>query len=149
MTITASAPRPSAAQAARQGLPSPAGTASVAPNSRAASSLPATRSTATIRRAPAMRAPWMALSPTPPAPITTTSCPGRTRAALTAAPTPVTTPQDSRHAASIGMSSGIRATWDAWTVTASAKAPESIAWCTGAPSGVVSGWPGSRGGLAQ
>ena len=34
-------------------------------------------STATIRRAPAILAPWIALRPTPPAPITTTSWPAR------------------------------------------------------------------------
>jgi hypothetical protein len=40
----------------------------VAPNALASSSLLVFMSTATISAAPAMRAPWMAEMPTPPAP---------------------------------------------------------------------------------
>jgi hypothetical protein len=47
------------------------------------------RSIATMRDAPARRAPWTALSPTPPHPKTATREPGRTRAVLRTAPTPV------------------------------------------------------------
>ena len=53
-------------------------------------------STATISAAPAMRAPWIAAMPTPPAPKTTTLEPGCTLAVLSAAPTPVVTPQPMR-----------------------------------------------------
>lgn len=46
-----------------------------------------------IRDAPAIRAPWTTLSPTPPQPTTATVSPGLTRAVLTTAPTPVITAQ--------------------------------------------------------
>lgn len=49
----------------------------VAPNRRATASFSGLASTATIRVAPAIRAPWTTLSPIPPAPITTTLSPGR------------------------------------------------------------------------
>ena len=66
---------------------------SVAPNSRAAASLPGSMSTAMIGEAPASRAPWMELRPTPPQPMTTTLEPALTPAVLTTAPIPVSTPQ--------------------------------------------------------
>ena len=47
-----------------------------------------TTSTATIGDAPAIRAPWIAESPTPPQPITSTESPGRTFAVFSTAPTP-------------------------------------------------------------
>src|SRR2546429_4873447 len=56
--------------------------ACVAPNCFAMSSFPSTRSTATISAAPATRAPWITLMPTPPHPKTTTDEPDRTRAVL-------------------------------------------------------------------
>ena len=46
-----------------------------------------------IREAPAIRAPWMTAWPTPPQPMTATVAPGCTCAVLSAAPTPVVTPQ--------------------------------------------------------
>ena len=51
---------------------------SVAPNSRAAASLAGSMSTAMIGDAPASRAPWMELRPTPPQPMTTTLEPALT-----------------------------------------------------------------------
>ncbi len=41
---------------------------------------------ATIRSAPAIRAPWMAFMPMPPTPMTTTVSPARTSAVWTALP---------------------------------------------------------------
>jgi len=46
-----------------------------------------------ILSAPAIRAPWITLSPIPPSPNTTTLAPGSTRAVLITAPIPVVTPQ--------------------------------------------------------
>jgi hypothetical protein len=115
---------------ARQGCPVEARTPSVAPKVRASSSFEGTMSTATMRRAPAMRAPWIALSPTPPAPITTTSWPGRTCAELTTAPTPVITPQASSEAASGEIASATGTIWERSTTTRSAKAPVFIAFQT-------------------
>ena len=54
-----------------------------------------------------MRAPWIAASPTPPAPKTATVEPGSIRAVFSTAPTPVVTPQPIRAARSSGMSSSI------------------------------------------
>ena len=68
-------------------------TARVAPKRSAALRLLATGSIATISAAPAIRAPWITLVPTPPAPITATEEPGFTSAVLITAPTPVVTPQ--------------------------------------------------------
>ena len=75
------------------GSPSEAFTRSVAPQICASSSLLARVSMAMMRPAPAMAAPWTALSPTPPQPITATVLPGGTLAVLITAPTPVVTPQ--------------------------------------------------------
>ncbi len=50
-------------------------------------------STAMTVPAPAMAAPWMALRPTPPQPMTATVVPGSTLAVLNTAPRPVMTPQ--------------------------------------------------------
>ena len=69
-----------------------------------APSFSASVSTATISAAPAMRAPWMAAIPTPPQPITHTDEPGRMRAVLIAAPTPVVTPQPISATTSSGIS---------------------------------------------
>ena len=57
-----------------------------------------------IFSAPASTAPWMTLSPTPPAPNTATDAPGSTFAVLMTAPTPVITPQPTRQALSSGAS---------------------------------------------
>ena len=59
-------------------LPSPASTTLVAPSERASSSFSGTTSTATIREAPASRAPCTTASPTPPHPITATDEPSCT-----------------------------------------------------------------------
>ena len=83
---------------------------SVAPNWEAISSLEATRSMATIRGAPASRAPWRRFRPTPPQPMIATLLPGRTSAVRTTAPTPVRTLHPIRAATSNGTSSGIFAT---------------------------------------
>src|SRR5580704_6675929 len=79
--------------------------ACVAPNTVVAMSrLNSTGSTTTTFFAPANRAPWTALLPTPPAPKITTVSPTRTPAACTADPQPVGTPQPTRHRTSNGMS---------------------------------------------
>src|SRR5918995_7264601 len=98
-------------------------TACVAPNRWASSSLESTRSTATISDAPATRAPCIAEMPTPPQPNTTTDDPGVTLAVLTAAPTPVMTPQPTSEAISRGTSGSIfTAPW--WgTIISSAHVP--------------------------
>ena len=75
-----------------------------------------------IRAAPPSEAPWIAFSPTPPAPITATVAPGRIAAVLSTAPTPVITPQASRHASSGAMSAGSFTHWLRSTTAISAKA---------------------------
>ena len=77
----------------------------VAPSSLAFASLFSNTSTAMIMPAPAMRAPWITASPTPPAPYTATVAPASTRAVLSTAPTPVVTPQPISAPRSSGMSS--------------------------------------------
>ena len=79
----------------------------VAPNSTPMSSLLSRTSTAMIVVAPAMRAPWMTLRPTPPQPKTATVLPAATRAVLMAAPTPVVTPHPTSAAWGKGMSSSM------------------------------------------
>ena len=79
-------------------------TTSVAPNLRASSSFEATMSIAMIRPAPAIAAPLMHESPTPPQPITATVLPGSTLAVWITAPTPVVTPQPINAARSSGIS---------------------------------------------
>ena len=54
-----------------------------------------------------MRAPWIAASPTPPAPKTATVEPASIRAVLSTAPTPVVTPQPISAARSSGIVSSI------------------------------------------
>ena len=94
VTATTSAPRPpSAAIASFHGASPVARTPWVAPKSRAIASFCSLMSTATMRRAPAMRAPWITLSPMPPKPNTATFEPGVTLAVLMTAPMPVVTPQ--------------------------------------------------------
>jgi hypothetical protein len=72
-------------------------------------------SAAMIRRAFTSRAPRTTLSPTPPTPNTATVLPGRTRAVLITAPTPVITPQPTRAATARGTSPGIGITAFSWT----------------------------------
>src|SRR5262249_56937500 len=57
-----------------------------------------------IRRAPAITAPWITDSPTPPRPKTTTEEPGSTFAVVSTAPIPVVTAQPSRHTVASGAS---------------------------------------------
>src|SRR5699024_7916691 len=78
----------------------------VAPNFLAASSDAALTSTEMILQAQANTAPDTALSPTPPAPIITTSSPARTLAAFSTAPVPVITPQPMTAAWANGISFG-------------------------------------------
>ncbi len=91
---TWSAP-PVSARTASTGSVVLAFTACVAPSDRANSSLSSAMSTATIVPAWARSAPTIALTPTPPQPITTTLAPGSTRAAFSTAPSPVDTPHAS------------------------------------------------------
>src|SRR5690606_8823817 len=100
-----------------------ASTKSVAPRRRAISSLAGLASTATMRPAAAMRAPWMTDWPMPPAPTTSTVWPGRTRARLSTAPTPVTTAQPTRQATSSGTSRSMTTACVSATTTASVNTP--------------------------
>ena len=76
----------------------------MAPSASAVSRLSGAVSTATIRVAPAMRAPWTTDWPTPPQPSTATDDPGHTAAVLSTAPTPVVTPQPMSASCSSGRS---------------------------------------------
>jgi hypothetical protein len=102
--IVASAPwpfvssRPSSAASVRSSK------ASVAPSESAVVRFSSTGSTAMMRDAPAWLAPWIALAPMPPTPMTMTTSPGPTCAAFTADPQPVGTAQPSRAATSRGTS---------------------------------------------
>ena len=82
-------------------------------------------STAMTLPAPAMAAPWMQLSPTPPQPITATVDPGSTLAVLNTAPTPVVTPHPMSAARSRGMSSRIFTRPCSWMSMRSANEPMS------------------------
>src|SRR5690606_31274970 len=75
-------------------------------------------------------APWMALSPMPPTPITTTDWPWATFARLNTAPTPVSTPQPMSDAEVSGTSSGIFTAWVALTTVSSQKTPRLANWNT-------------------
>jgi hypothetical protein len=129
VSITWSAPRASARS-------SPARRARVAPKRRAASSRAGLTSIAVTSAASASTAPWMAFSPTPPQPTTTTRWPGRTCATRSTAPRPVRTAQPIRQALGNGTSSGIRTAWEACTTTSSANAPQRSPWTIGPPPGV-------------
>ncbi len=76
----------------------------MAPRASAVSRLSGAVSMATIRVAPAMRAPWTTDWPTPPQPSTATDDPGHTAAVLSTAPTPVVTPQPMSASCSSGRS---------------------------------------------
>src|SRR6185369_15385808 len=81
-------------------------TQSVAPALAAISSLVEFLSTAMMRAAPASFDAITTLRPTPPQPTTATVEPGVTLAVLSAAPTPVVTPQPARQMTSSGTSLG-------------------------------------------
>jgi hypothetical protein len=100
------------------------------------------------RPAPAMRAPWIEFSPTPPQPTTATVSPSATRAVLVTAPKPVMTPQASSEATGKAMS---RDTFTAWLVNQafSAKAPVRNAWKTAPPSASRMGPAASRGNTSS
>ena len=138
-TNTASAPPPNFLFTDFHGLLFVAKTPSVAPNSIAIFSFSSERSTATILRAPARRAPWIALSPTPPAPITTTSWPGFIFAAFTTAPIPVITPHAISAAVSYEIVLFTLTTCDLSTTTFSANAPHAIACINLSPFKVFKG----------
>ncbi len=74
--------------------------------------------------APAMAQPWMAFNPTPPQPKMTAIEPASTLAVLTAAPTPVITPQAINAARSSGMLWSILTTLSMCTVAYSAMTPQ-------------------------
>ncbi len=106
----------------------------VAPISLAFSSLNGTGSTATIWRAPASRAPWMAPEPTPPHPTTTTVSPGTTLARSTEEPKPVDSPQLMRAAAFIDTWEGILTSEASLAVTRSENVPSWVIRLSGWPS---------------
>ena len=74
-----------------------------------------------MRPAPAIAAPLIAESPTPPQPITATVEPTSTLAVLITAPKPVVTPQPISAARSSGMSSRIFTRACSWISMCSAK----------------------------
>jgi len=80
-----------------------------------------------------MRQPWIADSPTPPQPKTSAVLPACTLAVLTAAPTPVITPQPISAARSSGTSRAIFTTLSACSVATSASTPQ--------PLKTFRGWP--------
>ena len=123
MRITTSALRPIVSSGSRNGTSASDVAVWVAPISFARSSLNCTGSTATICRAPAIRAPWIAPEPTPPHPATTTVSPGLTFARSTAAPKPVEMPQ-LISAAAFRLSQPLRRTSEfSWTTISSANVP--------------------------
>ena len=89
----------------------------------ATSSLAGTRSSATIRDAPAIAAPITHDSPTPPSPITATLAPAGTAAVLSTAPTPVVTQQPMSAATAGSTPSGRAIAAASGTTVASAIVP--------------------------
>ena len=81
-----------------------------------------------------MRAPWMTAWPTPPQPITATIEPGSTCAVLSAAPTPVVTPQPISASCSSGRSDSTFTTDIRWTVIISANVPRPVMATISSPS---------------
>ena len=73
-----------------------------------------------------MRAPWMTDWPTPPQPMTATVEPGSTSAVLSAAPTPVVTPQPISASCSSGTSVSTLTIDDSLQVIASANVPRPV-----------------------
>jgi len=76
-----------------------------------------------IVRAPAMFAPAMAATPTPPQPITAMESPRPTPPVLIAAPSPAMMPQPSRPAAAADAAASTLVHWPAATKVNSVKAP--------------------------
>src|SRR6185369_6190636 len=105
----------------------------VAPNCLAYSSLLSIKSTPMIVPAPASAQPWITFSPTPPQPITTALLPGSTLAVLMAAPTPVMTPQPTRHALSSGTPAGILTHEISGTTAYCARLDSAAIWYIGLP----------------
>ena len=101
-------------------------------------------SMAMISAAPAMRAPWITLRPTPPQPMTATVSPWRMLAVFMAAPAPVSTPQPMRAATRMSMSFGILTTPDSGTIDTSENVPDAAICMSGAPSEVMRVVPSSR-----
>ena len=134
VTIAESAPWPLVTDWASSVASSMVATAWVAPSSSALVRLNSTGSTAITSDAPACAAPWTALMPIPPMPITITTSPGRTSAELIAEPQPVPTPQPIRQALSSGMSSCTLTAESTATVVTSAKVEMPHIWPTGWPS---------------
>jgi hypothetical protein len=81
-----------------------------------------------MRPAPASFAPIMTLRPAPPAPKTATLLPGRTRAVLSAAPTPVVTAQPMSAATVRGMSLPSTTQHASGTTVWSAKQARALKW---------------------
>ncbi len=107
---------------------------SVAPRPRARASFAGSRSTATIRPAPAIRAAATICWPIPPQPTTHTLSPIATRAALRTAPKPVTTAQPSSAACQSGRPGGIGTALAAGTTQRSAKHDTKLKCLTSRPS---------------
>ena len=74
-----------------------------------------------MRSAPAITAPWITESPTPPRPKTATDAPGSTFAVCSTAPIPVVTAQPSRQTLSSGASGRIFASAISGSTVHSAK----------------------------
>jgi len=99
-----------------------------------------------MRVAPAIRSPWMTFNPTPPTPNTAAVSPGRTRARLRTAPTPVSTPHPMRQAEVRGTSAGMRTACTSWTTVTSVKTEAAAKLWVGVPLRVngVPTWPRDR-----
>ena len=91
-------------------------------------------SMATMGSAPAMAAPCAQFSPTPPQPTTATDAPGSTWAVLSAAPTPVKTPHESKQPSVGGKPGGEATICEESTTISSAKAPTRKPAYIGSPS---------------
>jgi len=88
-----------------------------------------------MRPAPAMRAPWITDWPTPPQPRTATLAPGFTCAVLSAAPTPVVTPQPIRASCVSGRSVSTFTSDASLAVITLEKVPRPVMQKYGLPSG--------------
>ena len=82
-----------------------------------------------------MRQPWMTDWPTPPQPMIATVEPGSTPAVLSAAPTPVVTPQPMSASCSSGRLVSIFTIDDSLHVIVSAKVPRPVIVMYSVPSG--------------
>ena len=95
------------------------------------------------RAAPTKRAPWTALMPMPPIPMTMITSPGTVPAARVAEPHPVGTPQPARHATSSGTSSSILTQDTAGITLHSEKVETQPPWPTSRPSTCMRNVPSS------